>query len=88
MNEYISNRKNGILINKRTSRVDLSQMLEIGENARKSALEGFKLFDSLLVQFTEVVIREAMSFQATRRKKLLPGYLTLRKFIFLKTFLK
>lgn len=88
MNEYISNRKNGILINKRTSRVDLSQMLEIGENARISALEGFKLFDSLLDQFTEVVIREAMSFQTTRRMKLLPGYLTLRKFIFLKTFLK
>jgi len=85
MNEYIKSGSNGVLINSRTEKVDLSRMFDIGINARKSALVGYVKFESTAIDFFTTVIMSALDKRNTHRIKLLPGQLTLRRFIFLIT---
>lgn len=86
MNEYIKSGINGLLINSKTEKIDLSRMFDIGIKARKSAVDGYVQFESRAIDFFTSVIMSALDKKTTQRIKLLPGQLTLRRFILLNTF--
>jgi hypothetical protein len=88
MNEYIKSGETGILINHKNSKIDLTNAREIGQKARAKSTLGSYYFESNAQKFFLFAIDDAFKHHKRKRLKFLPGWLTLRRYIFVTTLLR